>query len=129
MNPRTRVLLTGAATIIGGLCLVLYTTLSQDIIFDGLSFCTSSNLDLVFGGMATFVSAVLAGFIAALIVVRDNFWPHVLISLFIVGKMSFAVLCGEWSGPVWFDSSMNLSLLLGLWLGCYGAVKFPLAPI
>ncbi|WP_420601970.1 hypothetical protein [Flagellimonas sp.] len=129
MNSRIRALLTILATVIGGLSLVLYTTLSQDIIFDGLSYCTSSSSDLAFGGLATFASAVLAGFIASLIVVRDNHWPHFFISLFIVGKMSFAVLCGQWSGPIWFETGMNLSLLAGLWIGCYGAVKFPLAPV
>ncbi|WP_136465680.1 hypothetical protein [Flagellimonas onchidii] len=129
MSSRTRVLLTVTATIIGGLSLILYTTLSQEILLDGLSFCTSTNTELMIGGLATFVSAVVAGFLASLIVVRDNYWPHFAISLFILGKMSFAVLCGQWSGPFWFESGLHLSLLAGLWLGYYGANKFPLAPV
>ncbi|MEZ4811857.1 MAG: hypothetical protein R2819_15985 [Allomuricauda sp.] len=129
MKSRTRILLTVLATVIGGLSLVLYTTLSRDIIFRGLSFCTSSNTDLIFGSLATFTSSTVAGFIAALIVVRDNYWPHFLISLFIIGKMFFAVVCDQWSGPMLFESGLQLSLLAGLWLGRYGANKFPLAPV
>ncbi|MEX0313001.1 MAG: hypothetical protein AB3N18_02410 [Allomuricauda sp.] len=129
MSSRTRVLLTVTATIIGGLSLILYTTLSQEILLDGLSFCTSTNSELMIGGLATFVSAVVAGFLASLIVVRDNYWPHMAISIFIVGKMCFAVLCGQWSGPFWFESGLHLSLLAGVWLGYHGANKFPLAPV
>ncbi|MGW9686444.1 hypothetical protein [Flagellimonas sp. 2504JD1-5] len=129
MSSRTRILLTVTATIIGGLSLMLYTTLSQQILLDNLSFCTSYSTELFFGGLATFASAVVAGFLASLIVVRDNYWPHFAISLFIVGKMSFAVLCGQWSGPFWFESGLHLSLLAGIWIGYHGANKFPLAPI
>lgn len=128
MNPRTRVFLTVLATIIGGLSLTLYTTISEDILFDNLSFCTSSSQDLVLGSMSLFTSAILAGFIATLIVVKDNFLPHFFISMFIIGKMSFAAMCGQWHGPLWFETGMNLSLIGGIWLGRYGAVKFPLAP-
>lgn len=129
MKSRTRILLTVLATVIGGLSLVLYNTLSRDIIFKGLSFCTSSNTELLFGSLATFASAAVAGFIASLIVVRDNYWPHFFISLFIVVKMSFVVLCDIWSGPMLFESGLQLALLVGLWIGYYGAHKFPLAPV
>ncbi|MEO9513652.1 MAG: hypothetical protein ABJN84_14855 [Flavobacteriaceae bacterium] len=128
MNFQTRVFLTVLATIVGGLSLMLYTTISQDILFDSLSFCTSSSQDLILGGISLFTSAILAGFIATLIVVKDNFLPHFFISLFIVGKMSFAAACGQWHGPLWFETGLNLSLIAGLWFGRYGAIKFPLAP-
>jgi hypothetical protein len=128
MNSRTRVFLTVMATIIGGLSLMLYTTISKDILFDNLSFCTSSSQELVLGSMSLFTSAILAGFISTLIVVKDNFLPHFFISLFIVAKMSFAGICDPWHGPLWFETGLNLSLIGGIWLGRYGAVKFPLAP-
>lgn len=129
MKSRTRVLLTILSTVIGGLSLVLYTTISQDILFKGLSFCTSPVQELIFGSMAFFLSAVVAGFISTLIVVKDNFLPLMFISLFVVGKMLVFTTCGQWNGPFWFETGLNLSHIGGLWLGCYGAVKFPLAPI
>ncbi|MDC6364850.1 MULTISPECIES: hypothetical protein [Flavobacteriaceae] len=129
MKSKTRILLTVIATVVGGLSLILYTTLSQDIILGGLSFCTSTNMELLFGTLATFASAVIAGFIASLIVVRDNHWPHFFISLFILGKMSLVVVCDQWTGPVLFESGLQFSLLGGLWVGHFSANKFPLAPV
>lgn len=129
MKPRTRIFLTVLATVIGGLSLILYTTLSQEVLFNGISLCTSSNEELIMGTLAMFASSVLSGFIASLVVVRDNSWPHFLLSGFIVIKLSLVALCGQWGGPMWFESGLHLSLVGGLWLGCYGANKFPLAPI
>ncbi|MBS9463011.1 hypothetical protein KIM67_11360 [Flagellimonas sp. 389] len=129
MNPRTRIFLTMLATLIGGLSLVLYTTITESILFDTLSFCTSSTSDLVLGSTALIASAMVAGFIATLIVVKDNFVPHIFISMFLVGKLCFVALCGHWHGPLWFETGLHLSLIGGLWLGRYGAVKFPLAPV
>ncbi len=129
MKPRTRILLSILATLIGGLSLVLYNTLSRDILFEGLSFCSASDIELFMAGLSTFASATIAGFIASLIVVRDNIWPHFLISLFIVAKMAFILFHLQANGPVWFESGLQLSLLGGLWFGRFGAHKFPLAPI
>lgn len=129
MNSRTRVFLTVLSTLVGGLSLVLYTTISQDILFKGLSFCTSSIQELVFGSTAFFLSSVVAGFISTLIVVKDNFLPLFFISLYVVAKFFVFTTCGQWHGPLWFETGLNLSHLGGLWLGCYGAVKFPLAPM
>nr|WP_299385512.1 hypothetical protein [Allomuricauda sp.] len=129
MNLRTRVLLTVLSTIVGGASLILYTTISQDILFKGLSFCSSSVQELVFGSSAFFFSAVVAGFIATLIVVKDNFLPLFFMSLYVLGKLFVFTTCGQWHGPLWFETGLNLSHLGGLWLGWYGAVKFPLAPM
>ncbi|MEM9078848.1 MAG: hypothetical protein AAGC43_17540 [Bacteroidota bacterium] len=129
MSPKNRVLLTATATVIGTLSLVLYTTLSRDVLFNNVSYCTSTSGTLLLSGMAVLLSSVVSGFLASLIVVRDNTWPHVLISFFIVGKMCFVVLCGEWSGPFWFETGQHLSLLAGLWIGSFWASKFPLAPM
>nr|WP_298999004.1 hypothetical protein [uncultured Allomuricauda sp.] len=129
MSSKNRVLLTATATLIGALSLILYTTLSRDVLFDNVSYCTSSSGTLLLSGMAVLLSSVVSGFLSSLIVVRDNNWPHVLISFLIVGKMGFLVLCGEWSGPFWFETGQHLSLIAGLWLGSLGAAKFPLAPM
>ncbi|WP_222984315.1 hypothetical protein [Flagellimonas meishanensis] len=129
MTSRTRILLSVLATLVGGLALILYNTLSRDIIFNGLNLCSSSDVELFMAGLSTFASASIAGFIASLIVIRDNVWPHFLISLFIVAKMSFILVHLPSNGPIWFESALQLSLLVGLWFGRYCAHKFPLAPV
>ncbi|MEM9001513.1 MAG: hypothetical protein AAGB24_14720 [Bacteroidota bacterium] len=129
MTAQTRLFLTVISTVVGALSLMLYTTLAQDVLLEGVGFCTSSNLDLVFSGLATFVAATISGFLASLIVVKDNFWPHVLISSFVAGKLFFMTFCGFWNGSFWFETGLHLSSIAGLWLGSYGAIKFPLAPV
>lgn len=129
MNARIRVLLTVTSTLVGILSLILYTTISTEILFDKVSYCTSSVGTLWLSAMAVLLSSVVSGFLASLIVIRDNVLPHVFISLFIVGKMSFVAHCGAWSGPFWFETAQHLSLLVGVWIGSYGASRFPLAPM
>ena len=44
MSPKNRVLLTATATIIGTLSLVLYTTLSRDVLFDKVYLLSKSEI-------------------------------------------------------------------------------------
>nr|WP_299339937.1 hypothetical protein [Allomuricauda sp.] len=129
MKSRMRVFLIVLATTVGGLSLVLYTTLSEEVILKGISYCASSISKLTYSGITFFVSAFLAGFLASLIVVRDNGWPHFFITTMIVGKMLFLLFFGYWAASFWAVTGLHFSLVAGLWAGFYGAAKFPLAPM
>lgn len=129
MAYRTKLLLTVTATILGALSLLLFATLAKDVFFANVSFCGSSTVDLTLKTVAVFSAGVIAGFMAALIVVRNNLLPHLAISAFVIVKMFFLAGCAQTGNPVWFDTLLDFSLIPGLWLGCYGALKFPLAPI
>ncbi|MDT0607756.1 hypothetical protein [Croceitalea rosinachiae] len=129
MTARNRMLLTLAATVIGGFSLAVFSKISKDILFDGLSLCSSTSLDITLGSLLLFTSSLLAGFIASIIVVRDNYLPHIFISTAILAKMSFIAVCGQAVSQVWLDTGLSITLILGLWLGYYAALKFPLAPI
>ena len=129
MARRTKLVLTVMATVIGGLSLLLFTTLAKDIFFANVNFCSSSVGALTLKTMAIFSAGIVAGFMSSLIVVRDNLLPHLVISGLVILKMCFVVSCGQMGNPVWFDTLLDFSLIPGLWLGCYGAIKFPLAPI
>ena len=56
------------ATVVGEIALILLTTFAQEVLFDGISYLYSSNFDIYVGGFMTFLAAVVAGMIAALIV-------------------------------------------------------------
>lgn len=118
-----------AATVVGGFSLEVFSKISRDILFDGLSLCSSTFLEITLGSLALFTSSVLAGFMASIIVIRANYIPHIFISAVILAKMSYVVVCGQLASQIWFDSSLSMALILGLWLGYYAALKFPLAPI
>ena len=129
MTYRTKSLLTVMATLVGALSLLLFTTLAKDIFFGNVTFCTSSVSALALKTAAIFSAGIIAGFMSSLIVVRDNLLPHLVISGLVLVKMCYVVSCGQTGNPMWFDTLMDFSLIPGLWLGCYGALKFPLAPV
>ena len=129
MSSRNKALLYGLATVFGALTLLLFTTITRDILFNGLSLCSSSSLELAFGSLTLFSAAVAAGFITSIIVVRKTFLPHLLISIGVLVKMSFMTSCFHLTGAFLFDLTINALLIFGLWIGNYSALKFPLAPV
>ena len=129
MSSKNKALLCAIATVFGALSLLLFTTITRDILFRGLSLCSSTGIELLFGSLTMFTSAVTAGFITSLIVIRKSYLPHILISLAVVAKMSMIANCSFLTGSFLFESGINASLVFGLWLGNYSALKFPLAPV
>lgn len=129
MARRTKILITFIASMVGILSLWLYTTLVQEVLIDGLSYCASSRSELLLGTLGIFGAGLVGGFMASLIVVRSNFLPHILMSTFVVGKLFFVVLCDAMSGPLWYETGLGIALMMGLWSGCLAAHKFPLAPV
>ena len=129
MSSKNKVLLYSGATIFGAFSLLLFTTITKEILFKGLTLCESTNMELVFGSMLMFTAAVTAGFITSIIVIRKTHMPHVLLSLGVLAKMCFIASCSFLSSSFLFEIAINSSLILGLWLGNYSAIKFPLAPV
>jgi len=130
MTLRLRLLLSTIATIVGASSLWLYTTLSKDVLFEGVGYCTSTSGQLLLSVLAILGSSVVSGFLAALIVIRKTHWPHIWLSLALLIQMALvAISCSEISAPTWFEASQNISLLGGVWLGAFAAGKFPLAPM
>ncbi|NQZ45818.1 MAG: hypothetical protein HRT65_16055 [Flavobacteriaceae bacterium] len=129
MSSKTRTLLAFMATVVGGFSFILFTTITRDILFDGLNFCSASTMKLMLGGTTMFTAAVTAGFMTSLIVVRQNYLPHMVISAYVLLNISYVASCGAWNLPMAFEIALNLMLILGIWFGDYVAKKFPLAPV
>lgn len=128
MNPRVRLALTCFATLAGLFSLLLYTTLVQDVFFKEVTFCGANGLQLGLMAMGIWAAGSITGFMTSLLVMQDNYWPHVALSIGVLAKTLFVVECEALANPLWFDALLNFSLLTGLWMGYYGAVKFPLSP-
>lgn len=107
------------ASVLGEIAFILLTTISQEVLYDGISFATSSNLDIIFGGFATFIAAVIAGIIAAAIVKASTYIPHTIISILILVEMAYLMNSGKLANPIWFDILSGLSLIMGIWLGYF----------
>ena len=112
------------ASVLGEIALILLTTIVQEVLFDGISFATSTNIDMIFGGLATFFAAVIAGIIAAAITKASTRIPSIIISMLIVAEMIYLWLSGTLDDPIWLDMLSGLSLIMGIWLGYYVVKRF-----
>ena len=129
MATKTKVWLSLLAVGIGIPTILLFTTLVNDVLFKEVTFCMSTFSDLAIKSLGILSAGVVTGFMTSLFVVRSNYWPHIVLSLFVLIKMFFFTGCAFDGTPFWYDTLLNLVLVSGLWLGNYGANKFPLAPV
>ena len=66
---KTKKIIRIVLAIIGGeIALILFATVAQEVFFHGLRYHSSSTFDILFGGLATFTAAVLAGVVARMII-------------------------------------------------------------
>lgn len=128
MNPKTRLGLTLFATVVGLTALLLYTTIVQDVLFKGVTFCNASTGQLTYKLLAFGSAGLVTGFLTSLLVLQDNYYPNIVLSVTIIGKAFFFVGCGSFVVPFWYDALLGSFLISGLWMGYYGGVKFPLSP-
>lgn len=112
------------ATVVGEALLVLLTTVAQEVLFDGISYSTSSDFDIYVGGFATFVAAVLAGMAASLIVKGQNHVPQIIITFLISAETTYLIVAGKTTDPIWADALAGLSLVVGVWLGHFIVQSF-----
>lgn len=117
MISKNKILRTIAAALVGEIALVLTTTFAQEILFNGISYTHSSNFDLVWGGIATFIAAIISGWLATYIGGNKNIWPSCIISIIIMIEMSYLILSHRTHDPLWFDILAGLSLIIGIWIG------------
>ncbi len=128
MSNKQRWQLTVFASFIGLSCLLLYTTLVQDVLFKGVTFCQSDGFQLTFKVMGFGSAGLVTGFLTSLLVLQDNYYPNMVLSLAVVMKVFLFVGCPDLANPLWYDVMLSGSAVTGLWMGYYGGVKFPLSP-
>ena len=116
------------AAIIGELALALLTTVAQSVLVDGVHIETSTHTDLLLGGTATILAGVLSGMIASLIGGKDNRWPHLIISIFILVETTYLIVTGKIGNPLWFAIVSGLGLLLSIWIGYFVYRKIKARP-
>jgi hypothetical protein len=128
MRPILRLRLTIFATVIGFFTLALYTTLVEDILFKGVAFCNATVLQLALKTMGMMTAGLVTGFLTSLLVLQENYYANVILSLAVIIKIFLWVGCESMGSPFWYDALLGSSLLSGLWAGYYAGVKFPLTP-
>jgi len=112
-----QILLIIAAIIVGEIALIILTTIAQEVLFNGISYSSSSRSTLIFGGAATALAAVGAGFLARLVKKTYSIIVPIGMSVFIITEMTFLITSDRTGDPVWFDIIAGSSLIIGVWLG------------
>lgn len=107
------------ALVAGEISLILLATIAQEVLFDGIRYLTSSKIELLLGGFATFVAAIISGLIAR--VVMKDLKPVVPlgISLLIVTETTYLIASNKTGDPWWADAVAGLCLVIGIWIGFY----------
>ncbi len=106
-----------AAVLGGELALILLTTVAQEVLFSGIRFNSSPMSEIILGGIATVVAAILAGVIARLIMKEYHRVVPVAISIIIAAETTYLTIINQSGDPAWFDIIGGLSLIAGIWLG------------
>lgn len=116
MNKYLRI---GLAILLGEIALIILATVAQEVLFDGISYVKSSKTELLLGGFATFIAAVLSGLVARLVMKNPNYIVPLGISLLITAETTYLITAGKTGDPLFADVLAGLSLIAGIWIGFY----------
>jgi hypothetical protein len=106
------------AILVGEILLYAGTWLVQEKIFGHVTYSDSA-ATLVGAGLLTPLAAVVAGFAIAFIAGVRPYLHLVPMGALIVAETAFLYSRGLVDGPIWFEASAGLSLILGAILGAY----------
>lgn len=105
------------AIVLGEALLVILITLVQENLFGGVSWTETPLLPLGLAGLGTFVSAVVAGYMAQWVFKKRGFIPHIILTVLIVLETTYLLMNDKTTDPLWFDLLAAASLIAGVWLG------------
>jgi hypothetical protein len=111
------------AVLVGEAALILFATVAQEVLFNGIRYNTSPVSEIILGGLATFVAAILAGITARLCKKRYHKVVPVAISIIITAEMTYLISTNKTGDPLWFDLMGGAALIVGVWTG-YSYRKF-----
>jgi hypothetical protein len=106
------------AIIVGEVLLYAGTYFVQEDIFGHVTYSDNAPT-LVGAGLLTPVAAVVAGFAIALIAGIRPYIHVVPLCALVIAETAFLFSRGLVDGPVWFEASAGLSLILGAIVGAY----------
>lgn len=111
------ILRSAAAVAAGYVLLVVLSTLVQEFWLGGVSYRGSNLTTLIFAGIFTPVSGIIAGFATAAIARRRPFVHALPICLAIALETTVLYRTGRVDGPLWFEALAGATLIGGVLLG------------
>lgn len=113
-----------AAVILGYATIVAGAVVFQDLMFGGLSYFDSPWLHLVVGGGMTALSAVVGGFLLAVVAPFRPMLHTIPLVLWLGFETTFLYVTGATAGPLWFDIVSGASLVVGVLLGASAFLRW-----
>lgn len=104
------------AVLSGYAILVLGALMFQDALFGRLTY-HSPSFDLVIGGGLTVVSAVVGGYVLAIVAPKRPMLHAVALAVWLCFETTMLYLSGD--SPLWFDILTGGSNIIGVFVGTY----------
>ena len=115
-----------AAVVLGYAIIVAGAVVFQELLFGGISYRDSPWLNLVVGGGLTALSAVLGGYLLAIVAPFRPMLHTIPLVLWLGFETTYLYVTEVTTGPLWFDIVSGGSLVVGVLVGAF--VRLRLGP-
>lgn len=112
-----------AAVILGYATIVAGAVIFQELLFGGISFHQSPWLHLVVGGGLTGFSAVVGGYLLAVVAPSRPMLHTIPLILWLGFETTFLYVTEVTAGPLWFDIVSGGSLIVGVLVGAFAFLR------
>ena len=113
-----------AAIVLGYATIVLGAVIFQELLFGGISYRDSPLMHLVVGGGLTGLSAVVGGYLLAIVAPFRPMLHTIPLVLWLGFETTYLYVTEVTGGPLWFDMVSGGSLVVGVLIGALASQRF-----
>ena len=121
----TRLFRSIAAVLLGYATIVVGAVIFQELLFGGISYLDSPWPHLVVGGGLTALSAVVGGYLLAVVAPSRPMLHTIPLVLWLSFETTYLYVTEVTAGPLWFDLVSGGSLIVGAVIGAFAYHRSP----
>ena len=118
MDTMVRILRDVGILILAYAVIVIFGIISQDLLFDGVSYPDSGILEILTAGTLNILGAVVGGGVIGALSKPNPFIVALVLTTWLLIESTLVHFSGS-ASPIWFDVGSGLAQGLGVLLGCY----------
>ena len=119
------VLRTILGVVVGYALMAILITLVQEAWFGGVAWGETPIGTLLLAGLLTCVAALVGGVVATLVARPAGRIAAVIMSFLVVVETTSLVVTGKVGGPLWFDATAAISLIVAILIGAELVLRRP----